>query len=191
MMRFQEFLMKKKKMESQKEGSFKINHWGSSSIFEEKEKRKVSYSWRTELFHSLLEVLGEKKVSEIPQFDLEERFKDFAEDAATSDVLKTKIDQNKEEVQEKVSTRALEEPASNVEKKGKSVLVDEEDGELTHSSSIHKSNIDEDLEETMQKILEEMKNSKEKNQVEDTNYVPSPVTTLESSHCSDNILLKH
>lgn len=71
-----------------------------------------------------------------------------------------------------------------------SVISDEETEESSDSTGSKKSNFDEDLEETVQKILEEMKNSKEKTRVEDADYIPSPIVTLDSSHISDDIPLK-
>lgn len=71
-----------------------------------------------------------------------------------------------------------------------SVISDEETEESSDSTGSKKSNFDEDLEETVQKILEEMKNSKEKTRVEDADYIPSPIVTLDSSHSSDDIPLK-
>lgn len=72
----------------------------------------------------------------------------------------------------------------------KSVLLDEVEEESGNFSGSYKSDFDEDPEDIVQKIFEEMKNSKEKAKVEDTEYVLSPNEASDSSHKYDDIPLK-
>lgn len=60
---------------------------------------------------------------------------------------------------------------------------------MSDSSRSHAFDYDEDPKEIVQKILEEMKKSKEKDTVEDTEYVPSPEQSSDNSHESNNIPL--
>lgn len=59
----------KKRMEDQKEGAFKINLVGSTLNAQEKEKHKVSYDLRKDLFHNFYEIEEEQKMAKQPQIN--------------------------------------------------------------------------------------------------------------------------
>lgn len=69
-------------------------------------------------------------------------------------------------------------------------MIEDTEEESSDSSGSHRSKFDEDPEEVMQKILVELKISKKKPDVEDNEYVPTPLATLESTHSSKDVPLK-
>lgn len=75
--------------------------------------------------------------------------------------LKQKTDQRKQKLQKQITEDVQKELVSDVVKKGKSIIGDEEEEELSDFSDNDLSRNDEDPEEAVKKILEEMRKSKE------------------------------
>lgn len=128
------------------------------------------------MFHDFFEIEKAQKLAE--QFSSEAT----VEDVATQ--FETKIVQEKEGVQE-YGTKDIPDNA-----KGKEALIIETEKESSNSSGSHMSEFDEDPKKAVQKILVELKNSRKKHDVVDTEYVPMPDATLGSSHSLEDVPLK-
>ncbi|XP_039118480.1 uncharacterized protein LOC120254443 [Dioscorea cayenensis subsp. rotundata] len=159
-------------------------------------KGKKDYDWKRDLFRDYSEV--EKAVKFAEQYNVEE-----TTGVVTIEVVAKEV-QEKEPITEDTACDATTQPEVETEEvqesktdnmsckiKGKEAIAEESEEKSSESSSSHRSEFDEDPEETVQKILIDLKNSGKKPSVEDDDYVPSPIATSDSSHSSEDVPLKN